>query len=78
MTPASIRPKFRKFFNEALQTSGVGDNSFVVALPSVVLDDIFPIRFEGIQGLATGIVSGELNGFYRTVFTRGKPPRVAR
>jgi hypothetical protein len=40
--------------------------------------DIFPIRFEGVRGLATGIVSGEIDGFYIAVWTRGKPPRVVR
>ena len=35
--------------------------------------DIFPIRFEGAQGLATGIVSGEINGFYLLEWPRGKP-----
>jgi hypothetical protein len=40
--------------------------------------DIFPIRFEGVRGLATGIVSGEIDGFYIEVWTRGKPPRVVR
>lgn len=39
--------------------------------------DIFPIRFEGTPGLATGIVSGEIKGFYKVGFADG-PPRVVR
>ena len=36
-------------------------------------EDIFPIRFEGAPGLATGIVSGEMNGFYLLSWPGGKP-----
>ena len=36
-------------------------------------EDIFPIRFEGAPGLATGIVSGEMNGFYILSWPGGKP-----
>jgi hypothetical protein len=35
--------------------------------------DIFPIRFEGAPGLATGVVSGEMNGFYLLSWPNGKP-----
>ena len=37
---------------------------------------IFPIAFRGEPGLATGIVSGELNGFYEITFGGSKPPKV--
>ncbi len=36
-------------------------------------EDIFPIRFEGAPGLATGIVSGEINGFYLLSWPGGNP-----
>jgi len=36
-------------------------------------EDVFPIRFEGAPGLATGIVSGEMNGFYLLTWPGGKP-----
>ena len=36
-------------------------------------EELFPIRFEGTVGLATGIVSGEINGFYLLSWPRGKP-----
>jgi hypothetical protein len=35
--------------------------------------DIFPIRFEGVPGLATGIVSGEMHGFYLLSWPGGNP-----
>jgi len=41
-------------------------------------DAIFPIHFEGDKGLATGIVAGELDGFYETGFRNGQPPKVVR
>jgi hypothetical protein len=41
-------------------------------------DDIFPICFQGVEGLATGIVSGEIQGFYQPVWSMGKPPTVVR
>lgn len=39
-------------------------------------EDIFPIRFEGARGLATGIASGELNGFVKTSMRLGMPTRI--
>jgi hypothetical protein len=41
-------------------------------------DDIFPIRFQCTAGLATGIVSGEVQGFYEPVWSMGQPPKVVR
>jgi hypothetical protein len=41
-------------------------------------DEIFPIHFQGAAGLATGIVSGEIEGFYEIVWATGKPPRIVR
>ncbi len=42
------------------------------------LSEIFPIHFEGASGLATGIVSGEIEGFYEVGFEKRTPPRIVR
>ena len=39
---------------------------------------IFPIRFRGEAGLATGIVTGELNGFYEMTWGGNHHPRIVR
>jgi hypothetical protein len=41
-------------------------------------DDIFPIHFEGAPGLATGITTGELDGFYEIGFRDYQPPTTTR
>jgi hypothetical protein len=41
-------------------------------------EEIFPIRFSGTPGLATGIVTGEIEGFYTIAWTRGKAPKIVR
>lgn len=41
-------------------------------------DAIFPIHFQGAAGLATGIASGEIEGFYEIVWATGKAPRIVR
>jgi hypothetical protein len=41
-------------------------------------DEIFPIRFQGTGGLSTGIVTGEIEGFYETRWGTRKPPKVVR
>ncbi len=38
--------------------------------------EIFPIRFEGTSGLASGIVSGEIKGFYDLEFGKRRPKVV--
>jgi hypothetical protein len=39
-------------------------------------EDVFPIHFRGRQGLATGIASGEIEGFYEVEWATGKPPKI--
>ena len=41
-------------------------------------DDIFPITFHAAPGLATGVVSGEIHGFYEPTWMRGKTPQLIR
>ena len=41
-------------------------------------DDIFPIRFQGAKGSATGILSGEIDGFYVVASKAGKAPWIVR
>ena len=41
-------------------------------------EEIFPIRFQGTGGLSTGIVTGEIEGFYETRWGTRKPPKVVR
>lgn len=41
-------------------------------------DQIFPIRFQGTEGLSTGLVCGEVEGFYETRWGTRKPPKVVR
>ena len=41
-------------------------------------DDVFPIAFRGAPGYATGITSGEIEGFYEIRWGTNKAPRVVR
>lgn len=41
-------------------------------------DELFPIHFAAAEGLARGVVAGELNGFYKKVWKDGQPPRCVR
>ena len=41
-------------------------------------DQVFPIQFHCRQGLATGIISGEILGFYAMQWNNGNPPKIVR
>ena len=41
-------------------------------------DQVFPIKFNCTPGLATGIISGEILGFYEMQWTNGKPPKIVK
>lgn len=40
--------------------------------------EIFPITFQGAPGFSTGILSGEIGGFYETRWGTRKAPRIVR
>lgn len=41
-------------------------------------EDVFPIHFQGSAAFATGIVLGEIEGFYEVQWGTKKSPRVVR